>query len=105
MVDRRALADGPTSLGIPPRDSVNNKIPRRRGLRNYLFVIEKSAGTSLAGSMAGEAGMIARPHSRLVHLNRVLICVLTLAGLLMDGFQISDLPCAIAVHASLWLPH
>ena len=48
--------------------------------------------------------MTARQHSRLVNLNRLLILVLSLAGLLMNGYQSADLPCAVAVVVWLWLP-
>ncbi len=40
----------------------------------------------------------------LINLNRVLIFVLTLAGLLMDGAQLADLPCICALLVWLWLP-
>ena len=48
--------------------------------------------------------MNARQHSLLMNLNRVLIVVLTLGGLLMDGFQIADLLCTVALLVWLWLP-
>ena len=48
--------------------------------------------------------MNARQRSRLIHLNRALIFVLTLGGLLMDGLQISDLLCTLALVLWLWLP-
>lgn len=41
--------------------------------------------------------MNARQRSFLINLNRVLIFTLTLTGLLMDGFQRSDLPCTVAL--------
>ena len=48
--------------------------------------------------------MNARQHNRLINLNRLLILVLTLVGLLMDGLQISDLLCTLALIVWLWLP-
>jgi hypothetical protein len=45
------------------------------------------------------------PRNRLVNLNRVLVFVLTLGGLLMDGFRIADLLCTLAVCLWLWMPH
>jgi len=48
--------------------------------------------------------MNARQRNRLIHLNRALIFVLTLGGLLMDGLQISDLLCTLALVLWLWLP-
>ena len=48
--------------------------------------------------------MNARQRSFLINLNRVLIFALTLTGLLMDGFQRSDLPCTVALLVWLWLP-
>jgi hypothetical protein len=48
--------------------------------------------------------MNARQRSFLVNLNRVLIFALTLTGLLMDGFQLPDLPCTAALLVWLWLP-
>ena len=48
--------------------------------------------------------MNARQRSLLVNLNRIVIFVLTLGGLLMDGFQDSDLPCTVALFLWLWLP-
>ena len=48
--------------------------------------------------------MSARQRNRLIHLNRALIFVLTLGGLLMDGLQISDLLCTLALVLWLWLP-
>ncbi len=48
--------------------------------------------------------MNARQRSFLINLNRVLIFALTLTGLLMDGFQLSDLPCTVALLVWLWLP-
>jgi hypothetical protein len=48
--------------------------------------------------------MNARQRSLLMNLNRVLIVVLTLGGLLMDGFQIADLLCTVALLVWLWLP-
>jgi hypothetical protein len=48
--------------------------------------------------------MNARQRNRLINLNRVLIFVLSLGGLLMDGLQISDLLCTLALIVWLWLP-
>jgi hypothetical protein len=48
--------------------------------------------------------MNARQRNRLINLNRVLIFVLTLGGLLLDGLQIADLLGALALFVWLWLP-
>ncbi len=48
--------------------------------------------------------MNTRQRSLLGNLNRGLILVLTLTGLLMDGYQGSDLPCTFAMIVWLWLP-
>jgi hypothetical protein len=48
--------------------------------------------------------MNAMHSSCLINLNRVLIFALTLAGLLMDGLQLSNLFCAIGLLMWLWLP-
>ncbi|MEN8131672.1 MAG: hypothetical protein ABFS45_16075 [Pseudomonadota bacterium] len=48
--------------------------------------------------------MNARQRNLLVNLNRVLIFALTLSGLLMDGFQMADLTCTLALFVWLWLP-
>jgi hypothetical protein len=48
--------------------------------------------------------MNTRQRSRLMNLNRVLIFVLTLGGLLMDGLQIADLLGTLALVVWLWLP-
>lgn len=48
--------------------------------------------------------MNTRQRCFLVNLNRVLIFALSLTGLLMDGFQVSDLPCSVALLVWLWLP-
>jgi hypothetical protein len=53
---------------------------------------------------AGESEMNARQRSLLINLNRVLIVVLTLGGLLMDGLQPADLLCTVALFVWLWLP-
>jgi hypothetical protein len=42
--------------------------------------------------------------SRLMNLNRALIFVLTLGGLLMDGLQTADLLGTLALVVWLWLP-
>ena len=49
--------------------------------------------------------MNARQLCLLVNMNRVLILVLTLAGLWMDGFSSADLLCSVALCVWLWLPH
>lgn len=48
--------------------------------------------------------MNARQRSRLINLNRILIFVLTLVGLLLDGLQLADLLCTLALFVWLWLP-
>ena len=48
--------------------------------------------------------MNARQRNRLMNLNRVLIFALTLGGLLLDGLQIADLLCTLALFVWLWLP-
>jgi hypothetical protein len=48
--------------------------------------------------------MNARQRNRLINLNRALIFVLTLGGLLLDGLQIADLLCTLALFVWLWLP-
>ena len=48
--------------------------------------------------------MNARQRNRLDHINRVLIFALTFGGLLMDGFQLADLLCTVALLVWLWLP-
>jgi hypothetical protein len=48
--------------------------------------------------------MNARQRNRLINLNRVLIFVLTLGGLLLDGLQIADLLGTLALFVWLWLP-
>jgi len=45
-----------------------------------------------------------RQPSRLVKLNRGLIFVLSMTGLLMDGYQNADVPFSIALIVWLWLP-
>ncbi|MEA3242703.1 MAG: hypothetical protein U9Q19_04585 [Pseudomonadota bacterium] len=47
--------------------------------------------------------MGAKLRGRLVNFNRVLIFTLTFAGLLMDGYQLSDLPFTLALLVWLWL--
>ena len=51
-----------------------------------------------------ESYMNTKQQGLLINLNRVLIFVLTLAGLLMDGAQLADLPCTCALLVWLWLP-
>jgi hypothetical protein len=48
--------------------------------------------------------MNARQRNRLMNLNRALIFVLTLGGLLLDGLQIADLLGTLALFVWLWLP-
>jgi hypothetical protein len=48
--------------------------------------------------------MNARQRSRLININRGLIFSLTLGGLLMDGLQLADLLCTLALFVWLWLP-
>jgi hypothetical protein len=48
--------------------------------------------------------MNTRQRNRLMNLNRVLIFVLTSGGLLMDGLQIADLLCSLALVVWLWMP-
>jgi hypothetical protein len=52
----------------------------------------------------GETDMNARQRNRLMNLNRVLIFALTSGGLLLDGLQIADLLCTLALFVWLWLP-
>jgi len=47
--------------------------------------------------------MTTKQRSILVNFNRVLIFALTLTGLLMDGYQHSDLPVTLALGIWLWL--
>ena len=59
--------------------------------------------------MTGRSGMqktkamTTKQRSVLVNFNRVLIFALTLTGLLMDGYQHSDLPVTLALGIWLWL--
>ncbi|MDJ0872854.1 MAG: hypothetical protein QNJ87_13935 [Gammaproteobacteria bacterium] len=48
--------------------------------------------------------MNARQRCRLINLNRVLIFALTLGGLLLDGLQLADSLCTLALFVWLWLP-
>ena len=48
--------------------------------------------------------MNAKKRSLVVNLNRGLIFALALTGLLMDGYQGSDLPSSFALVFWLWLP-
>jgi len=41
----------------------------------------------------------------LSNMNRLIIFILSLSGLLMDGFQTADILCSIAVIIWLWLPY
>lgn len=47
--------------------------------------------------------MSVKQHNLLVNFNRVLIFILSLTGLLMDGYQHADLPVTLALLAWLWL--
>jgi len=48
--------------------------------------------------------MSRKQRSYLSNMNRLIIFFLTVAGLLMDGFQSSDTLCSIALVVWLWLP-
>jgi hypothetical protein len=48
--------------------------------------------------------MVNRQHNRLINANRGLIFALTLGGMLMDGLQLADLFCTLALFIWLWLP-
>ena len=48
--------------------------------------------------------MSRKQRSYLSSMNRMIIFLLTVTGLLMDGFQSSDAPCTIALIVWLWLP-
>ena len=48
--------------------------------------------------------MSRKQRSYLSNVNRLIIFSLTVAGLLMDGFQSSDILCTIALIVWLWLP-
>lgn len=48
--------------------------------------------------------MSRKQRSYLSNMNRLIIFSLTVAGLLMDGFQSPDIPCIIALVVWLWLP-
>jgi hypothetical protein len=48
--------------------------------------------------------MNARQLNRLININRVLIFTLTTGGLLLDGLQLADLLCTLALFVWLWLP-
>jgi hypothetical protein len=48
--------------------------------------------------------MNARQRNRLMNLNRVMIFVLTSGGMLLDGIQIADLLCTLALFVWLWMP-
>jgi hypothetical protein len=61
--------------------------------------------SSFLGRRTGaESYMNTKQLGLLINLNRVLIFVLTLVGLLMDGAQLADLPCTFALLVWLWLP-
>lgn len=47
--------------------------------------------------------MSMKQHKLLANVNRALIFVLSLTGLLMDGYQHADLPVTVALLAWLWL--
>jgi hypothetical protein len=46
----------------------------------------------------------ARQRSRLINTNRGVIFALTFGGMLMDGLQLADLPCTLALFVWLWMP-
>ena len=48
--------------------------------------------------------MTSRQRQHLNSMNRVLIFGLTVSGLLLDGPQIADLLCTLALFVWLWLP-
>lgn len=48
--------------------------------------------------------MSRKQRNYLSNVNRLIILFLTVSGLLMDGFQSSDIPCSIALVVWLWLP-
>jgi len=48
--------------------------------------------------------MSRKQRNYLSNVNRMIIFLLTVAGLLMDGFQSADVPCTIALVVWLWLP-
>ncbi len=48
--------------------------------------------------------MSRKQRSYLSNVNRLVIFLLTVSGLLMDGFQSADVPCTIALVIWLWLP-
>ena len=48
--------------------------------------------------------MNTRQRRFLVNMNQVLIFALTAGGLLMDGLQLADLTCMVALLVWLWLP-
>ena len=48
--------------------------------------------------------MSSKQRSYLGNMNRLFIFSLTVAGLLMDGFQNADVLCTIALIIWLWLP-
>ena len=45
-----------------------------------------------------------KQRSYLSNVNRMIIFLLTVAGLLMDGLQSSDVFCTVALIVWLWLP-
>lgn len=45
-----------------------------------------------------------KQRSNLSNMNRVFIFALTVAGLLMDGYQAADVFCTFALVVWLWLP-
>lgn len=48
--------------------------------------------------------MVNRQHNRMINVNRGLIFALTLGGMMMDGLQLADLFCTLALLLWLWLP-
>lgn len=80
-------------------------MPARKTLERTNNQSSTSRLPSFLGRRTGATGLMnTRQLGLLVNLNRVLIFVLTLAGLLMDGCQLSDLPCTFALLVWLWLP-
>ena len=54
--------------------------------------------------MYAEGMMSHKQHSYLSNVNHIIIFALTVAGLLMDGYQTADILCGFAVVVWLWLP-
>lgn len=73
--------------------SATNLASKARATVKVMRVVEDNAGN-----------MSPKQRSLLVNLNRLFIFLLSLAGLLMDGYHGADLPCGIALVVWLWLP-